>query len=135
MESSAEEYSYLHADTSEVIDELELYDPKVVRKGNWTQNNKSFPFFSCFWKLGSRDNNKNIYNLKTLLHMVISFEPLTKKTRYIAFAWCQAFDVLKGTVRNISMRQACFTTPDCPGKRGWNAATAKVPTRRTVHNA
>lgn len=96
----------LHYSTpnEEIREEIELHGHKVINVCNIKQRTSNKPL-PMFWvNIKSENNNKDIYNISTLLHTKIVFEPPKKKRVIPQCTRCQRYGHTK---------KFCNHTPRC----------------------
>lgn len=106
-------------DLEDLKQEIEQHNHTVVRISNIKQaiSQKPLPLF--FIEIESRDNNKEIFQIKKLMHTVISFEPPRKKREIPQCMNCQGFNHTKNYCNKSPVCVKCarsHLTRDCPIK-------------------
>lgn len=110
--------------TDDIKNELQALGHKVTRISNIQQHatRRALPMF--FVDLKVAENNKEIYNVKRLLHMVVAFEPPRKHREIPQCMRCQQYEHTKNY---------CFNNPVCVKCAENHLTSACSITSKTKH--
>lgn len=110
-------------DTNELKAEIEAHDHKVIKITNILEARTKKPLPLFFIELQQKENNKDIYKIKSLSNTIITFEQPYKKRDIAQCTRCQAYGHTKNYCfrgpRCVKCAEKHLTT-DCPRQQKFN---------------